>query len=203
MELILLERVEKLGQMGDQVKVKNGYGRNFLLPQGKAIRATKANIEAFKSRKVELETQNLESRKEAEAVAEKLNNQEVILIRQASEGGQLYGSVSAKDIAEALSANGFNMSKNQVLLDRPTKTLGIFDYTVRLHPEVKVTVWVNVSQSIEEAKAQSQRRASGEDVVVTAASRDAKEQADAIKAQAESFAASAAAAAQEHDTQAE
>ncbi|MFK7865873.1 MAG: 50S ribosomal protein L9 [Alphaproteobacteria bacterium] len=184
MELILLERVEKLGQIGDVVNVKNGYGRNYLLPTNKAIRATKSNLEMFAARKVQLETQNLETRKEAEAVATKLDGKEVILIRQASEGGQLYGSVSAKDIAEALTEAGFAMNKNQVLMKAPTKTIGIFDYKVKLHPEVSVTVWINVSQSHEEAKAQSARKEKGEDVVVTAASRDAKEQADQLHAQA-------------------
>lgn len=194
MQIILLERVEKLGQMGDVVEVKSGYGRNFLLPQGKAIRATKANIEAFKDRKHHLEAENLESRKEAEDVGAKLNGQEVVLIRQASEGGQLYGSVSARDIAEAVVKVGFQVNRTQVKLDRPIKTIGIFEYKLRLHPEVTVTVVVNVAQSLEEATGQSERRAKGEDVVVTLAAIQAREEAEESKIQAKVFADAARAA---------
>ena len=191
MQIILLERVEKLGQMGDVVTVKGGYGRNFLLPQGKAIRASENNLKAFETRKIELEAQNLASKKEAEAVAEKMDGVEINLIRQASESGQLYGSVNARDIADALCQAGFKVSRNQIIMDRSIKSIGIFDYKVRLHPELSVLVAVNVAQSDEEAKAQSQRKARGEDVVITAATRDAQIQAEQQKAQAEAFAKAA------------
>ena len=191
MELILLERVEKLGQMGDVVKVKNGYGRNYLLPQGKAIRASKANLAEFESRKSELEARNLESLKEAKAVGEKLDGIEVVLIRQASESGRLYGSVNASDIAEALNNEGTKIERNQIVMERPTKAIGIYDYKVRLHPELTVTIHINVAQSDEEAQAQSERRARGEQVVVTFAERDAQEQADQAKQQADALAEAA------------
>lgn len=196
MQLILLERVEKLGQIGDIVTVRPGYGRNFLLPQRKAVRATKVNLERFQSMKLELEARNLESRKEADAVAAKLNGQQVVIIRQASEAGQLYGSVSARDIADAVGSAGFAITRNQVVMDRPVKSIGIFAFRIRLHPEVTAEIDVNVAQTSEEAQAQAARKARGEDVVVTLAAKSAKEEAEetsrqqkaAAKAQAERMA---------------
>ncbi|WP_273689170.1 50S ribosomal protein L9 [Ketogulonicigenium vulgare] len=155
MEVILLERVAKLGQMGQVVKVKDGYGRNYLLPQGKALRATTANIAKFESQKAQLEARNLETRKEAEAVGETLAGQSFIVIRSASDGGVLYGSVAGRDIAEAATAAGFTVDRHQVALIAPIKDLGVHDVTVRLHPEVEVTVSVNVARSAEEAELQA------------------------------------------------
>lgn len=160
MEVVLLERVEKLGQMGDVVKVKNGYARNFLLPRKKALRATKANLEYFETQKVEIEARNLERRNEAEAVAEKLNGASVVAIRQSSEAGNLYGSVAIRDIAELLAEQGFSVERSQVVLNAPIKTLGVFDVRIQLHGEVDAHVSVNVARSAEEAE----RQAAGEDV---------------------------------------
>ncbi|MDP6707738.1 MAG: 50S ribosomal protein L9 [Alphaproteobacteria bacterium] len=154
MDVILLERVEKLGQMGDVVKVKDGYARNYLLPRQKALRATKQNLTRFESGRVELETQNLERRNEAEAVAGKMDGTRVVLVRQASDMGQLYGSVSARDVAEALAEAGFQTGRQQVVMDRPIKTLGIHSLKVVLHPEVAVTVEANVARSEAEAEQQ-------------------------------------------------
>jgi len=154
MEVILLERVEKLGQMGDVVNVKPGYARNYLLPQRKALRATKANRERFERERAQLEAVNLERRKEAEAVAAKLTGFSCVLLRQASESAQLYGSVSARDIAEAATEAGVTIERRQVLLDRPIKTLGIHAVRIALHPEVIVSIRVNVARSAEEAAAQ-------------------------------------------------
>jgi large subunit ribosomal protein L9 len=154
MDVILLERVEKLGQMGDVVKVKDGYARNYLLPRQKALRATKQNLTRFESGRVELETQNLERRNEAEAVAGKMDGTRVVLVRQASDMGQLYGSVSARDVAEALAEAGFQTGRQQVVMDRPIKTLGIHSLRVVLHPEVVVTVEANVARSEAEAEQQ-------------------------------------------------
>jgi len=155
MQVILLERIEKLGQMGDLVTVKNGFARNFLVPQGKAMRATKANLTEFERRKVELEATNLKRRDEAEQVAGKVAGQTVIIIRQAGESGQLYGSVSGKDIAEAFAADGVTFERRQVRLDQPIKTLGVHQLRVALHPEVDVEVNVNVARSEEEATIQA------------------------------------------------
>ena len=138
MEVILLERVSKLGQMGDVVNVKSGYARNFLLPTKKALRASKANIEAFESQKAQLEAHNLETRKEAEALADKLNEQRFTLIRSASDAGSLYGSVSPRDAAEAATEAGFTIDRGQVMLTSPIKELGLHDVVIRLHPEVEV-----------------------------------------------------------------
>jgi len=155
MDVILLERVEKLGQMGDVVKVKTGYARNFLLPQGKALRATDQNRQRFEDQRVELEARNLERRQEAEAVAAKMQGASVVLVRQAGETGQLYGSVSARDIAMGLSETGFKTERNQIALDQPIKTLGMHEVRVALHPEVSVQVDVNVARSEAEAEQQA------------------------------------------------
>ena len=173
MDVILLERVAKLGQMGEVVKVKDGFARNFLLPNGKALRATKANKERFETMKIELEARNLERRKDAEAVAEKLKGQAVIMIRQAGESGQLYGSVSTRDIADGFTASGFHLDRGQIVLNHPIKTLGLHVVPVSLHPEVEVTVQVNVARNAEEAERQSR----GEDVR-TARDEDAEIEAE-------------------------
>lgn len=192
MEIILMQRVEKLGQMGDVVAVKPGYARNYLLPQGIAVRANKENLAKFEAERAQLEAANLERRKEAEAVAAKMEGLSVIMIRAASESGQLYGSVTSRDIAEAVSEAGFTVSRGQVVVDRPVKTLGVFGFRVRLHPEVDVTVTVNVAQSEEEAQAQADRVARGEPAVLTAAEQDAKEAAELAREQSAAIAAAAA-----------
>jgi len=155
MEIILLERVEKLGQMGQVVKVRPGFARNFLLPQKKALRATKENLAIFETRRGQLEAANLDKRKEAEQVAEKMKGVSVVLIRQAGESGQLYGSVSARDIAVGVTEAGFAIVRGQVTLDKTIKTLGLYPVRVVLHPEVAVQVTVNVAQSAEEAQMQA------------------------------------------------
>jgi large subunit ribosomal protein L9 len=155
MEVILLERVAKLGQIGDVVRVKDGFARNFLLPRNKALRATEANRKRFESQRVEIEARNLELKQEAKAVAEKLDGQSVVLIRQAGESGQLYGSVSTRDIAEALTKARFKVSREQVVLNTPIKTLGLHTVPVHLHPEVDVKVTVNTARSAEEAERQA------------------------------------------------
>jgi large subunit ribosomal protein L9 len=153
-EVILMQRVEKLGQMGEVVRVKPGYARNYLLPQKKAIRATKENLQRFETERAQLEAQNLKRREEAERVAERVGGLSVVIIRQAGESGGLYGSVSARDIADACTAAGLTISREQVVLDRPIKTLGISPVRVALHPEVVITVSVNVARSPEEAERQ-------------------------------------------------
>lgn len=155
MEVILLERVEKLGQMGQVVKVRPGFARNFLLPQKKALRATKENLAVFEQRRAQLETTNLQKRSEAELVAQKMNGVSVVLIRQAGESGQLYGSVSARDIATGVTEAGFTVTRGQITLDKAIKTLGLYPVRVVLHPEVAVQVTVNVAQSAEEAEMQA------------------------------------------------
>jgi large subunit ribosomal protein L9 len=160
-ELILMQRVEKLGQMGELVKVKPGYARNYLLPQGKAIRATKANLAQFESQRAQLEAQNLKRREEAERVAERMEGLSVVLIRSAGESGSLYGSVSARDIADGCTAAGLTVGRQQVLLDQPIKTLGLSTVRVELHPEVLLPVVVNVARSPEEAE----KQARGEEIV--------------------------------------
>ncbi len=162
MEVILLERIEKLGQMGEVVNVKPGYARNYLLPQRKALRATKANVERFEHERVEFEASNLERRGDAEAVAAKLEGFTCVLLRQASESAQLYGSVTARDIAEAVAEGGASIHRAQVRLDRPIKTLGIHRVRVALHPEVVVGIDVNVARSTHEAEAQAAAAARGE-----------------------------------------
>ena len=155
MEVILLERIAKLGQMGDVVNVKNGFARNFLLPQKKALRSTPANREKFEKQRVQLEAQNLERKKEADAVAEKLEGQFFVIIRQAGEGGQLYGSVTSRDIAELITEGGVSVERRQVVLDNPIKTVGIHVVKVALHPEVTVSVNLNIARTDEEAERQA------------------------------------------------
>ncbi len=155
MQVILLERVAKLGQMGEVVDVKPGYARNFLLPQGKALSASERNIADFETRKAQLEANNLETRTEAEAMAEKLDGQQFIVIRQASDAGALYGSVSTRDAAEAAVEGGFTVDRKQVALARPIKDLGLHDVIVSLHPEVSATIELNVARSAEEAELQA------------------------------------------------
>jgi large subunit ribosomal protein L9 len=158
-ELILLQRVEKLGQMGEVVKVKPGYARNFLLPQAKAVRATKANRERFERERVQLEAQNLKRREEAERVAERVQGLAVVLIRQAGDSGSLFGSVTSRDIADAATAAGLTIERSQVLLQNPIKVLGISSVRVALHPEVAIDVKVNVARSPEEAEKQARGEA--------------------------------------------
>src|SRR6185437_14162482 len=155
-ELILLERVEKLGQMGQRVNVKPGFARNYLLPQKKALRATKENLAYFESQRAQLEANNLERKSEATEIGAKLEGLSVVIVRQAGESGQLYGSVSARDVADAVTAAGFTVEKRQVVLDRPIKNLGLYKTRVVLHPEVSATVTANVAQSPEEAEMQKQ-----------------------------------------------
>ncbi len=162
MQVILLQRIGRLGQMGDVVSVKDGFARNFLLPQGKALRANKANLAHFETQRAQLEATNLELKKEAEAVAAKLNGQIFVAIRTAGDTGQLYGSVSTRDIADVVTEGGFTINRNQVLLDKPIKTLGVGEARVALHPEVIVTVKINVARSQDEAE----RQARGEDVTM-------------------------------------
>ena len=155
MDVILLERVEKVGQIGDVVSVKDGYARNFLLPQKKALRATEANKQIFENQRADIEARNLEAKKEAEGVAEKLEGTSYVLIRQASDMGQLYGSVSSRDIATTLEEAGFHVAKSQIVLDKPLKSLALHDVRVILHPEVSVNITVNIARSDEEAEAQA------------------------------------------------
>ena len=155
MQVILLERVAKLGQMGEVVKVKDGYARNFLLPKGKALRASEDNIKSFEGRKAQLEAQNLETRKESEKVAEKLDGQTFVVIRSASDAGALYGSVTTRDAADAATAEGFTVDRKQVVLTRPIKDLGLHEVEVVLHPEVSATIVLNVARSNEEAELQA------------------------------------------------
>jgi large subunit ribosomal protein L9 len=163
-ELILLQRVEHLGQMGEVVKVKPGYARNYLLPQKKALRATKENREHFEQQRGQLEAQNLKRREEAERVAERVGGLAVVIVRQAGESGGLYGSVSARDISEAATAAGLSIDRQQVVLRKPIKTLGLWQVHVMLHPEVTIEITVNVARSAEEAE----KQARGERVGVAA-----------------------------------
>ena len=155
MQVILLERVAKLGQMGDVVDVKPGYARNYLLRQGKALSASEANIADFQDRKAQLEAQNLETRKEAEALAKKLDGKQFTVIRQASDGGNLYGSVSTRDAANIATEEGFSIDRKQVIIRQPIKQLGLHEVEVHLHPEVMVTITLNVARSPEEAEMQA------------------------------------------------
>lgn len=164
MQVILLERVEKLGQMGDVVTVRSGYARNFLLPQEKALRATKENIAFFETQKKQLEADNLKRRSEAEKLAKKLDGMVVAVIRQASEGGQLYGSVSSKDIAASVTEAGITIARKQVHIDRSFKMLGLYPVKIILHPEVSVFITMNIARTKEEAKIQEER---GEALVST------------------------------------
>jgi large subunit ribosomal protein L9 len=167
-ELILLQRVENLGLMGDVVKVKPGYARNFLLPQKKALRASKDNRAKFEQQRAQLEAQNIKRREEAERIAERVVGLSVIIIRQAGESGSLYGSVSARDIAEGATAGGLTINRSQVVLEHPIKTLGLSQVRVALHPEVSISVTVNVARSAEEAE----RQARGERVAAEAEEED-------------------------------
>ena len=160
MQVILLERIGRLGQMGDVVTVKDGFARNFLLPQGKALRATKANRERFEKERSQLEARNLELKSEAGGVAEKLQGKSFIIIRQAGDSGQLYGSVTTRDISAAVTEGGFSIERRQVMLDRPIKTLGLHDVRIGLHAEVEPHVSINVARSPDEAA----RQARGEQV---------------------------------------
>ena len=155
MEVILLERVAKLGQMGETVKVRPGFARNFLLPRGKALRANEANKKRFEAQRAQLEARNLEQRQEAEKVAEKVNGQNFVLIRQAGESGQLYGSVSARDIADIVTAGGVTISRSQVNLQSPIKTLGMHNVPLHLHADVDAKVVINVARSPDEAERQA------------------------------------------------
>lgn len=174
MQVVLLERVEKLGQMGDVVSVKEGFGRNFLLPQHKALRATKANLARFEAQRAQLEARNLELKKEAEAVAAKLDGQTFVVIRQAADGGALYGSVTARDAAEAATEGGFSLSRTQVVLNTHVKELGLHAMRVVLHPEVSATITINVARSAEEAVLQAE----GKSIADLRAEAEAADQAD-------------------------
>lgn len=191
-DIILLERIEKLGQMGDVVSVKPGFARNFLLPQGKAVRASEDNVKRFEEQRAQLEAENLERRKEAERVGKDLEGLSVVIIRAASETGQLYGSVNARDIANAIKEAGVTVNRSQVLMERPVKTLGVFDFRIKLHPEVLVTVKINVAQSQEEAEAQAERVSRGESAVITEAEQAAREMAEEAEQQAQAIAQAAA-----------
>ena len=164
MDIILLERVEKLGQIGDLVSVKSGFARNYLLPQGKAVFASKENIKLFEERKSQLEGENIKRKNEAQKVSDNIKFNEVVIIRAASESGQLYGSVSAKDIAEAVSSAGLSINKNQVILNKSLKALSYEDVSIRLHPEVEFSVKLNIARSSEEAKEQTK---SGKAIITT------------------------------------
>lgn len=187
MDVILLERVAKLGQIGDVVRVRDGYGRNFLLSNGKALRATKDNRARFETMKVQLEARNLELKTEATAVAAKLDGQSVVILRQAGDTGQLYGSVSTRDIATAFEAAGFTVDRQQIVLNHPIKTIGLHALPVALHPEVEVKVIVNVARNADEAarlaRGEEARRPGDEDddeveVAVEAEAEDAAEVED-------------------------
>ena len=164
MDIILLERVEKLGQMGELVSVKSGYARNYLLPQGKAVFASKENIKVFEERKAQLEGENITKKNEAQKLGDSIKFNEVVIIRAASESGQLYGSVSAKDISQAVSEAGLSINKNQVVLNKSLKTLSYEDISIRLHPEVQFNLKLNIARSSEEAKEQTK---SGKAIITT------------------------------------
>jgi large subunit ribosomal protein L9 len=181
MQVILLERIGRLGQMGDVVTVKDGFARNYLLPQGKALRATEANRKRFERERAQLEARDLELKSEAQAVAAKLDGKSFIVIRQAGDTGQLYGSVSTRDVASAVTEGGFSVERRQVMLDRPIKTLGLHDIRISLHAEVAPHVVINVARSPDEAA----RQARGEDV--TRATTEAEEDAEAARLAAEAL----------------
>jgi large subunit ribosomal protein L9 len=183
MEVILLERVAKLGQMGEVVRVKDGFARNYLLPKGKALRATQANKSKFETMKVELQVQNLAAKGEAEKVGAKLDGQSFMVLRQASESGQLYGSVTPRDLAMLMSDGGFLVNRSQIALNVPIKSIGVHKVPVVLHPELEVTITVNVARSADEAE----RLARGEDVTVRREQGEEEEKAEAALATAEKF----------------
>ena len=193
MEVILLERIEKLGQMGDVVRVRPGYARNYLLPTKKAIRATKDNMTYFEQQRAQLEARNLKLREEAQSVAKRMEGTGIVLIRAAGEGGQLYGSVSVRDIAEALDEAGYSVARSQVMIDRPMKSLGLSQVRVALHAEVSVFIEVNIARSQDEAE--MQKRVGG---MVTAEMAEAAQE----EAEAEAEAAEAAAEGSEPEQQA-
>lgn len=187
MEVILLERIARLGQMGDVVKVRDGFARNFLLPQGKALRANDANRKKFESQRHELEARNLERKAEAEQASTRVTGQSFVVVRQAGETGQLYGSVSARDLAEVMDAAGVKISHSQIALNHPIKSIGLHTVTIVLHPEVETTVTVNVARSEDEAS----RQAAGEDLTRPADEVDEEETAEsAAEAPAEEAAES-------------
>lgn len=165
MQVILLERVEKLGQMGDQVSVKDGFARNYLLPRGKALRATEANIAYFDSKKAELEASNLKLKTEAEDMAKRVEGKIISMIRQASEIGHLYGSVRSSDVVEGMAREGVTITRSQVVIHAPIKNLGFHEIQIKLHPEVFAGIHINVARSEEEAELQAERFARGEDVM--------------------------------------
>ena len=180
MRIILLERIEKLGQMGDLVNVKPGYARNYLLPQGKALRANNANMERFESERAQREADNLTKRSEAEAEAKKMDGLAVNLVRAASEMGQLFGSVTSRDIAEAVTEAGFTINRNQVVMDRAIKTLGLTDTKIRMHPEVSISITVNIARSLAEAETQLKTG-----VVVTGETKDDTDADEHVTSQSE------------------
>jgi large subunit ribosomal protein L9 len=180
MKVILLERVEKLGVIGDVVQVKDGFARNFLLPRSKALRATSANMKVFEVQRAQIEARNADNKTAAEKAGEKLNGSKYVLIRQAGESGQLYGSVAARDVADAVAAAGGKVDRGQVQLNVPIKTLGLHQVKVRLHPEVTIEITVNVARSVDEAE----RQAKGENVIT---SQFEEERADAAAAAQELF----------------
>ena len=182
MQVILLERVENLGAIGDEVRVRDGFARNYLLPQKKALRATEANKKLFEQRRAEIEARNAEARAAAEKDSTKIDGSSYVLIRQAGEAGQLYGSVSSRDIADEISAAGSSVDRGSVVLDKPIKTIGLYDVRIRLHAEVYANVKVNVARSADEAE----RQARGENVIASAV--------EAERAQAEAQAKELAAA---------
>jgi len=177
MQVILLERVEKLGQMGDEVKVKDGFARNYLLPKKKALRATDANREYFKTQKAQLEARNLSQKKDAESVSGKLSGKTFTMLRQAGDRGQLYGSVSPRDIADVVTAGGFNISRGQVPIDKAIKAIGLHEVHVVLHPEVRVKITVNVARTEDEAERQTR----GEDVLAEAGEEEEAAEAPAAE----------------------
>jgi large subunit ribosomal protein L9 len=174
MDIVLLERVAKVGQMGEVVKVRNGYARNFLLPQGKALRATPDNMKRFETERAQLEARNLDAKKEAEGVAAKLDGETFMVIRSASDGGALYGSVTTRDVSDAATAGGYSLDRRQVVLNHPIKELGIHEINVVLHPEVEAKIRVNVARSKEEADLQ----ASGKSIQDLQAEADAEAEFD-------------------------
>lgn len=182
-DVILMERVERLGHLGDVVRVRPGFARNFLLPRKKALRATPANIEFFKGKKAEIESQNLKQKAEAEKVASKMNGLKMVVLRQAGESGQLFGSVTSRDVAADAKTAGFTIDKTQVQIDTPIKAVGLYKVKVRLHPEVSVTVTLNVARTAEEAEVQEK---TGHAVAKKAAdlSAEALAQADAVDEEA-------------------
>ena len=155
MDVILLERISRLGQMGDTVKVKDGFARNFLLPQGKALRANDTNKKKFEGQRAQLEARNIERRSEAQEIADRLDGKSFIAVRSAGETGQLYGSVSTRDIADLVTAEGFSVNRNQILLNQPIKTIGVTNVAIALHPEVEVTISLNIARTADEAERQA------------------------------------------------